>query len=320
MKPIGGFFELEIPNGNSIYHDDALALSTGRACQRLAFKMMKIEKVYLPYYCCDALFEPCLLDEIEFEFYEIDENLEIKNLIQLKERECLVFTNFFGVKQSYISRLIEVYKDKLLIDDTHSFYNKGYSSNYSFTSARKYFGVPDGAFLYTPKGTNTPTEFPRNNSISAEHNINRLIGKQKIAYNQYQNYEKTLGSKIELISLLSERLLKSIDYDFVKARRVENYNYLHSKLQDINQLKVDFLTDSPFCYPLLLEKPIDKEILFDKNIFVPDLWLDTENRVNKNKFDFECALSRELLPLPIDHRYSIDDMKKLIDIIIQFYE
>ena len=53
---------------------------------------------------------------------------------------------------------------------------------------------------------------------------------------------------------------------------------------------------------------------------MPDLWLDTENRVNKNKFDFECALSRELLPLPIDHRYSIDDMKKLIDIIIQFYE
>lgn len=72
MKSIGGFFELEIVEGNSLYHDNAIKLSTGRACLNYILKTRKPSKVYIPFYCCNALIEPIILNDIEYEFYSID--------------------------------------------------------------------------------------------------------------------------------------------------------------------------------------------------------------------------------------------------------
>lgn len=314
MKSIGGFFELEIATGNSLYHDHALGLSTGRACLNYILKLIKPSKVFLPYYCCDALFEPIVINSIDFEFYSIDEQLEIKSLPELKANEVIICVDFFGIKTKYINSLLDIYKSKLVVDNTHSYFLQGYKrNNYSFTSARKYFGVPDGAFLYVPEGIKPNKNIDSNTSVSIDHNVHRLIGLQEQAYLEYVDYEKGLNSEIEQISILSEKILSTINYAEVRKRRDANFKFFQEEFGNLNRIDIDGNERDCFCFPLLLDHPIDKKRLFNENIFIPSLWLDTLNRSQKEDFRLECMFSNELLPMPIDHRYSFEDLQRVSD-------
>lgn len=315
-KIIGGFFELELPNGNSIYHDDAIQLSTGRACLNYILQVKKPRKVYVPYYCCDALFEPMIINNIEYQFYEINSQLEIKELPELNENEILICCNFFGIKSNYINLLIEKYKDQLIIDNSHSFYKKQFNSkSISFTTARKYFGVPDGAFLYMPKHKSINKDIERNIRVSINHNMHSLLGLQDLAYSEFSEYEKSLNSEIERISIVSEKLLSLVNYSEVRKIRNRNFNFFYNEFKKFNKLQIAESEADCFCYPLLLEKPIKKEELYKEKIYIPNYWVDTINRNEKNSYKFECKISEELLPLPIDHRYSIEDLKRVSEAI-----
>lgn len=316
MKPIGGFFELELPHGNSIYHDEAVKLSTGRACLNYIVKVLKPSKVFLPYYCCNALYEPLEINQIRYEFYKIDYNFEIIDLPSVLDGEYIIYCDFFGLKQGYIDRLLNEYSHKLILDNTHSFFHKGYKSpNFSFTSARKYFGVPDGAFLYGPKHETPIDVKDRNKNVTLNHNLHRLLEMQEIAFSEYLDYERSLGSKIELISIVAERLLSSIDFKKVRSIRAENFNYFREQFNDINLLDIDNNVKDGFCYPLLLKSPIDKTKLYEKKVFVPNLWIETTKRSNSEDYPIECKLSSEMLPLPIDHRYNLKDLERVSSLI-----
>ncbi|MCP4440179.1 MAG: hypothetical protein GY810_14645 [Aureispira sp.] len=316
MKKIGGFFELELAKGKSIYHDDAILLTTGRACLNYILQSKQPTKVYIPFYCCNALIDPMVLNSIEYAFYTIDEHLEIKDLPELKPSEAIIYCDFFGIKTEYTNNLIKHYKNQLIVDNTHSFFSKGYeTTNASFTSARKYFGVPDGAFLYISDEEKIDVEINRNLNVSIEHNMHSLLGEQQKAYGEYVAYEKTLGSAIEQISVVSERLLSMVDYKEVRQTRNENYNFYAKELKELNQLNIDAKEQDCFCYPLLLKEPLNRQELYKEQIFIPSLWLDTTGREGHEAYELECKLSTELLPLPIDHRYSTDDLKRVCDFI-----
>lgn len=318
MKPIGGFFELELNKGSSVYHDNALKLSTGRACFNYILKNTKPTKVYLPFYCCNALYEPLVINNIDYEFYGIDHNLEISEIPDLRANELIVYCDFFGIKTNYTNSLLKIFGEKLVIDNTHSFFHKGYKSNYSFTSARKYFGVPDGAFLYTPIDYITKKKLNRNKNISIAHNLDRLLGFQDKAFCEFLEYEKVLGSKIEEISILSERLLSNVDYENVRKIRNDNFDFFKRELGEFNILKIDDNEVDNFCYPLLLDKTIDKRNLSNQQIFIPNLWIEITKRSNALNYKFECQLSTELLPLPIDHRYTDKDLAQIVTAIKNF--
>jgi|APSaa5957512535_1039671.scaffolds.fasta_scaffold22078_4 hypothetical protein len=316
MKKIGGFFELELTSGDSIYHNDAISLSTGRACLNYILQSKKPTKVYVPYYCCDALIEPLSLNEIDYEFYSINDNLELTRIPELQSGECIIYCDFFGIKSNYTLSLIEIFQEKLIVDNTHSFFSrKSTFPASSFTSARKYFGVPDGAFLYIPEIERLKISIPRNQKISIDHNVHSLVGLQDQAYLEYAQYESELGSEIETMSILSERLLSNVNFDEVRKIRNDNFEFLRNELGDLNELIIDKNEVDCFCYPLLLKKPIDKQKLYNEKIFIPSLWLDTVHRDEHLNFPFECKLSRELLPLPIDHRYTSKELQRVSNTI-----
>ncbi|MEX0597314.1 MAG: hypothetical protein WD512_12540 [Candidatus Paceibacterota bacterium] len=315
---IGGFFELELNKGNNEYHPEAIKLSTGRACISYILKETKCQKIYVPFYCCDALFEPMIENNVEFEFYPLSENLELIKDIFLKEGEFLMYCDFFGIKSNYAKQLHSIYKEKLILDETHSFFKAGAIANFSFTSARKYFGVPDGAFLLSsePLGKNN---FPRFNDISVQHLVDRLVGKQNIAFKEYQEYESSLGSSIYAMSIVSELLLSNISFEEVRNTRNKNFQFYLQKFSSINQLDVENSKDC-FCYPLLLNKRIDKKELYKCGLFVPSLWNDVLTRKNADDFPLESKFSAEILPLPIDHRYTPKDLDILVEKIFQLYD
>lgn len=304
---IGGFFELELKDGGSIYHPDAIPLSNGRACLSLIIQKQRPAKLYVPYYSCDALYEP-IKDACEYDYYSIDENFEIVNLPHLGDNEYLIYINYFGLKNGYVEKLKTDLGKSLIIDETHNFFGSGHQGFWSFTSARKYFGVPDGAYLYSPY--QIEEEFVRNTKISLQHLANRLLGNQKLAYEQFLAYEKSLGSQINKISIISERLLSNIDYTNVRVTRRKNFEYYRKTLSDINLLTLDEPTLDPFCYPLLVDREPNRSLLFADNIFIPTFWPDVLLRGHK-EYGREAKITKNLLPLPVDHRYSPDDLERV---------
>lgn len=312
--PIGGFFEFELQHGVGGYHPNALALTNGRACMSWVLKKTKPTKVYVPFYTCYALYEPMEKMGIPFEFYPIDKNMDPVSFPKLNENELFVYINFYGLKNKQIPNLIEKYKEKLVIDDTHNFFKVGYGESTSFTSARKYFGVPDGAYLYAP-GTNPGEPISRYTNVSVSHNIKRMLGKQTEAYKEYLAYEESLGYDVKKISLLSEKLLSNVNYQNAILSRKANFKYLHDRLKGLNNIEIDIESmNAPFCYPFLPSKHIEKKLFYGQNIFVPTLWPDILERKTKG-YEFEKKLTQYLLPLPIDQRYGINEMDRIYRII-----
>ncbi len=303
---IGGFFELEVPANKRPYHAAAFALCTGRACLGLALDTIRPTRVHVPFYTCDALVEPIALRQIPYTYYALNERLEPAALPRLQSSELFIYINYFGVKKDHTNELRRHFGKRLLIDNTHDFFQRGFADNWSFTSARKYFGVPDGAYLYSPFPLDI--DLSRFTGISVEHNLNRLLGNLESGYRQYLEYEKSLNSTVHRISLLSESLLAQVPYDEVRGRRQRNFKFLHRELGSHNALAADLgESGDAFCYPFLPAVPLAKDVFHARRFFIPSLWSDTLNR-GVAGFELEKSLSRELFPLPVDHRYTDKDL------------
>lgn len=313
-KYIGGFFELELSNGAENYHKNAMALTNGRACLSLIIEKTNPLKYYVPYYSCDALYEP-IKSNCKQEFYSIDNNLEIIDLPELGRDEYLIYINYFGLKNRYVEKLKQKYGSSLIIDETHNFFKAGHKGFWSFTSARKYFGVPDGAYLYSP--FEIKKKYERNTEISLEHLTERLLGRQQLAYQKFVAYEKTLGAQVKLISAVSEKLLSCVDYKKVRTARRLNYDFYQDSLSNINIWSFDNGNADPFCYPLLLDEAFNKVLLHENNIFIPTLWPDVLMR-GDNNYNVEIEITKKLLPLPVDHRYTPNDLKVVVEKIKEF--
>ena len=235
-KYIGGFFDLELNDNETLYHDNALALNSGRACLLLILNNIKPRKIYIPYYTCDIIIKTLRFAKVSYKYYVINTKLE-PDRVDLKEEEYILYINYFGIKSDIISYLIKRYEQNIIIDNSQGFYEKAYDNIWSFNSARKFFGVPDGAFLYSPIDIDL-NQIIIPNVVFYKHLINRLIGKQDKAYKQFRFSENKIDFKIKNISDLSLKILKNVDYHKVKEKRIKNFNYLNKKLNGFNRLKL----------------------------------------------------------------------------------
>lgn len=310
MKPIGGFFELETPHGGEGPHPDAVALSTGRACLMVMLQHLKPTLVHVPFHTCDATLEPFRRLGIATRWYRIGPDLAPVDLPAWKAGEYFLWTDYYGVCGAVTDRLKAHCGNNLLIDDTHAFFRGSHGPWWSFTSARKWFGVPDGAYLFAP--TPITVNVPRFTGATALHNTLRALGRQEEAYAAYTAHERALTSDVLRMSTVSEGLLNGVDMQRVRRARSENFAFLHSQLGAHNTLRPAPASDQvPFCYPYLPEKKIDRPALYANGFFVPVLWPDAPLR-GVEGFAFEQRISHELLPLPIDHRYTPHDLRPLV--------
>ncbi|MFZ1689152.1 MAG: hypothetical protein WAU70_17145 [Flavobacteriales bacterium] len=311
MKPIGGFFELELPRGGGSPHPGAVALCTGRACLTVLLQHLKPKLVHVPYHTCDASLEPFRRSNVGTRFYALDEDLHPVSLPDLASGEYFLWIDYYGVCGAITERLKTHYSDRLIIDDTHAFYRGGHAGHWSFTSARKYFGVPDGAFLFAP--VPVAIDAARFAAVSLDHGLLRLLGRQAEAYRAYTSYERSLTGDVQRISAISEGLLRGVDHEAVKSARRRNFRYFHEQLGASNTFRYRFdPADVPFCYPYLPAVPIDRPAMYEKGLFAPQLWPDELERGIEG-YAWEKRLSTELLPLPVDHRYTVDDLRRFVE-------
>ena len=319
LPAIGGYFELELPLNQGHFHD-AIRLNSARSCLALSLLRSGTKRLFLPRYICNSAIEPLTFHNIAFDFYSIDKDLEIKDNISLGKDEKILYVNYFGIKSRYTNALAKTYGPSLIIDSTQAFFETYPDSSDSVYSCRKFFGVPDGGYLL-PNGNTNVSDYPIEQvSDRCRHLLGRLENGASQHYSDYKANEAALTyNGIKRMSRISERLLSSVDYDSARSIRSDNFQALHTHLQQFNHLSMD--TDSvtgPMCYPLLSSSERLHEHLIRNNIFTPRYWTDVfEHDIRDDSI--EGTFADRLVPLPIDQRYNSADMKIIINTIKQFF-
>jgi len=315
MEAIGGYFSLELPLREE-YHKDAIRLNTGRNCLEYILRARGYKKVYVPYYTCEAVMEPINKLGIPYEFYHIDIHFEIRDRFTLKADEALLYTNYFGLKQRYVEKLAEKMGKSLIVDNTQSFYAKPIQGIDTFYTCRKFFGVADGAYLYSNKLLDD--DFKQDESYDRmAHLLKRIDLSAEQGFADFRKVDDNLDNQpIRKMSKLTQRIMQSIDYNTVAKKRRENFMYLHEILGNYNNLELKLKEDSvPMVYPFLAPIKRLRDKLIENKLFVARYWPNVLEWATEK--DIEYLLAFQMQPLPIDQRYGKGDMKRIIDLIIK---
>lgn len=312
---IGGFFELERPLTGNGFHQRGYGFANGRTCFRIVLRNVRPSNVYIPYYCCDTLLEPLIIEQIKYEFYPITETFEPLYLPELRDDELFLYINYFGVKTKCVHALVEHYGSQVIIDDTQNYFAQGYQRGWSFNSARKFFGVPDGGYLYSPY--ELIQDYKRNTNFITDHLFLRLDHRREEAFHFYRKNEEHQNCDLSGISCFTENILKGLDYEFIANRRRENFDFFAGHLGNLNRLHNLEIkgSDVPFCYPLLISGEVSRSLFYSNKIFLPVLWEDVTDRKGNGNFPLERQIVNDLLPLPIDHRYEEKDLIKILHLL-----
>lgn len=313
MNSIGGFFSLELPYHEE-YHQNVLRFNSGRNCLEYILLTRKYKKVYIPYYTCDAILEPIKKLGVKYEYYHIDLSFELLDEILLQRDEALLYTNYFGLKQQYADYLIGKYGNHIIIDNTQAFFEKPEKGIDTFYSCRKFFGVSDGAYLYTSANLNKP--FAQDLSFERmSYLMKRIDLSAEAGFEDFHKADDGLAHQpIRKMSKLTQRIMQSIDYRSVTEQRRNNFLMLHSTLSATNKLNISLDKDAvPMVYPYLTDREGLRDHLIKEKIYVARYWPNVLEWTTADSL--EWYLTRQMIPLPIDQRYGKNEMNRIINCI-----
>ena len=305
---IGGYFGLE-PLISNEYYKDLIALNTARNALLYILKARKIQKLYIPYYLCDSVSEMCNREGYTYEFYHINSGFLPVFEKDLSDNEYLYIVNYYGqISNEQIKNLQAKYK-RIIIDNVQSFFQIPIHGIDTIYSCRKFFGVPDGAYLSTD--CLLEEELPEDvSSGRLKHLLGRFeTGSASTYYQDFKKNDESIKTlELRTMSKLTHNFLGAIDYDKVKKIREENYLFLHEQLKGTNRLNLT-MPEGPYAYPFYCENGMElRRELAEQKIYVPTLWpnaLCSDDLITKD-------YAVNILPLPCDQRYSSSDMLKII--------
>ena len=310
---------------------DVYTYSSGRAAlyQILIYlnKKKNINRILLPDYLCSSVLVPVKALNYEYDFYIIDEFLELKDDVFSKlyqNNTAVLLINYFGLQDltkqiSYIRSLDE--NAIIIEDDVQAYYEFKKDLNgvdFKFTSLRKTFAVPDGGLVKTlhelPK-TEMPNTFGQYKAAAAllksmrEGNFN-----DQIYLDLFEKGESLIDSELDCgMSQIADKLFNIVDEDRVKVRRLNNARYLLKRIEEIGiKPLLPFNEDKvPLFIPITLSNRDDvRERMFKKEIFCPIHWPPDNIAIKKGKEMSETELS-----LIIDQRYGQKEMDEIIGVL-----
>lgn len=309
VKPIGGYFELELPRFPE-YHSKAIALNSGRFCLEYILRCKHYQKIYVPYFTCDSAVEPIAKLGISYEFYHIDNDYHILDAIDLKAEEALLYTNYWGLQDRYCMKLASKYGKQLILDYTQAFFSRPIEGIDTFYSCRKFFGVPDGGYLYTDKEADfeivQDESFTRMDSL-----VKRIDLSPEAGYEDFHRISAEFHQlPIRKMSKFTKRMMQGIDYMFAAKRRCHNYNILQRELGGKPLLQGEV----PMIFPYESDdgQELRKKLITHK-VFVAKYWSNVDGWAGEKAT--ETWMANHILPLPIDQRYGKEDMESIVNII-----
>ena len=299
---IGGYLEFERYDGNE-YHTNCLKLNTARNCLEYLIEARKIRKLWISRWNCSAVFDTCRKNGVELFYFDLDDHLKPVLPDTYIPGDFIYVVNYYGQLQGY-------QRENMILDNVQAFFQHPENNTDTIYTCRKFFGVSDGAYLYT--NCTIDRELKQDESTDRIHYLAGRIERSGSDY--YEEYQKNelLLDKLPLMAMsgFTENILRSINYEKVKKQREENFVFLHEKLGSANKMDV-VCPEGPFAYPLRVKDGDHiRSILQKKKIYIAKLWPNVQDPIEKTYAD-------DILPLPCDQRYSTEQMRVLCNEVIK---
>lgn len=301
--------------------------------------------VLIPAYTCDTVYNPFLKLGWQCKFYSVTADLKIdcESLILNFEKyrpAMLIVHPYYGMGLTdYEKNVLKKLKNKglvLIIDNTQCIFSEERLEyvDYYVGSYRKWFPIPDGAFL------ENNSSLLKLSSPSIENDI--FVDLQKTAMylrglyfktgdlflkdmsrklNGWANLYAEDYNKSHIISQFSYRLLHSQETKANISKRFANYSYLLRNMKsnnvDIVCRDISRLSSAPLYFAIYTSdrERLQKRLAEDQ-VYAPILWPITNSEVLINTTIKK--IYERILAIPIDQRYGEEDMKKVISIINQY--
>lgn len=315
---MGGFFGLELPDyGNFPYAESPCCayVSSGRAAfECLLQHLPRPDRLWIPRFICDTVLQAPQRLGIPVGRYDCTAQLE-PLLPDIPAGDLILLVNYFGLTSSRLKATLSRYPGQCIIDATTALYTPPPAGAPAFYSPRKFSGVADGGIALAPFALHNLPQDTDSSSASSLHLLERLEAGAARALPACEEAEARLNAPPRLMSPLTRRLLRSIDFNHAAACRCRNYGILHRALGGINRLDLPGVPEhAPMCYPLLCGIPMLRDSLIDAGVALPLYWPEVIE--NTGACDTANYLARQLIPLPLDQRYEEADMQRLIDLIL----
>jgi dTDP-4-amino-4,6-dideoxygalactose transaminase len=303
----------------------------------------------LPSYLCPSILKPFQQEGFETHFFAIESDLNVneqslERAVETHKPEVLLFINYFGfpVSKSVAAILKARNAGCCLIEDCAQGSLLGLRrpvvgnlGDFLITSLRKYLPVPDGGFLVNRVEFPLPQFRPRRSRFADRMFLGKLLrgfylessgesgGLEKLYLSLFSEAEEELEKtiRVEPMSHISFELVQRIDFDAANRRRRENFQFLlqafgaNPKLKFLGKPLFTSLPRnvSPLAFPILISDGRRDSVRADlakRRVFCPVHWHLPPN-VNSNDFPESHRLSKSILGIPIDQRYTVGEMEKL---------
>lgn len=324
--------------------ENCVYVKSGRDAIRVVAKMIKkeVNSILVPSFCCESMIKPIVDEGINIKFYKMTNELfadkeDINKL--LEDNDAFLFMNFFGREiftEEYLVELKNNYPKLILIEDrTHEILDKKELSNitidYTVASLRKWFALPDGGVVYgninnkihiNKEQTSNYFSIIRKEALILKEEY--LQNGEKSIKNRYRNLltdaEEYLQSEtsIETMSRISREIININDYDCYREKRKLNYKILKDALKEVDNIKFLLAStgNSPLYFPIIINN-VNKvqKLLASRNIYCPVIW--PIPKMAKGICKNSEYIAEHILAIPCDHRYNSDDMKYIVNNLIE---
>jgi len=299
MKEIGGYFSLECASLPQIHHD-AYRLNSACSALRLILQTYGIKELFVPEYTCPTVWDAIAKEGCKCLFYKIGKDFMPQQTFP--PQAFVLYNNYFGICSKQVSTLCQQYSN-LIVDNAQAYYAVP-DGIACFYSPRKFFGLPDGGLLYCKKEIALP-EQESNSFDRCKHLLKRLDLGAPAGYNDFREASRSLTEEgVARMSNLTAAMWSNCDYQTARQRRLDNFAFLHQHLKKDNLLFVSLTDlDVPLVYPYLTSQSNLRERLIQQKVYVPKYWPNIKDNCFTN-----------LIPLPIDQRYNLNDMARIIEI------
>ncbi len=286
--------------------------------------------VWLPSYCCIALFLAAEAARVPIRIYGIGGDLswdETDWIDQVRPGDAVVIIDYFGRRQKPAQLEALRARGAWVIEDaTQAMLNDqvGEAADFTIFSPRKFLGVPDGGILASSAALQiepfaleaAPAEWwlTAFNATLGRRDFDRFGGERRW-FDLFQQAERTAPIGPFAMSGLSRVLLSTcFDYAALRKRRQDNYDRLEEALGDLAVMPPRDEGEVPMAFPIrVMERSAVLKSLFSQQIFSPVHW-PLEGFI-PHDFADSHRLSREIISLHCDHRYGEADMRRIVEAV-----
>jgi hypothetical protein len=301
------------------------------------------KRVCLPAFTCNTVFEPFINAGYEFYPLNVGKDLgsnaqDLLNTILESKVGIVLFHRYFGFDTLYnIDSIIPILQKNgisIIEDCTQSMYSNidRINADYYVGSIRKWCGVPDGGFAVCKHGyfSNKPQSYDidlekaKYEACLMKYNfLFNNKGKKEDFLIGYREAEDILDKQDRFYNIapLSIKVQSNLDVDWMKNKRQENYRTLLNLLNKSNNIIPVFeeLPENvvPLYFPILcMNRKEIQSTLVQNSIYAPIVWPKDE-KCPKISIDSDYIYDH-ILCIPIDQRYSSDDMERVAEILNNF--